>query len=75
MRLQKYLAQSGVASRRAAEKLIAEGHVTVNGEKITQMGVQVEETDRVAVDGKVPFCWYLALMFLSDFNSRCFTFG
>ena len=39
MRLQKYLAQSGVASRRAAEKLIAEGHVTVNGEKITQMGV------------------------------------
>ena len=53
MRLQKYLAQSGVASRRAAEKLIAEGHVTVNGEKITQMGVQVEETDRVAVDGKV----------------------
>ena len=53
MRLQKYLAQSGVASRRAAEKLIAEGHVTVNGEKITQMGVQVEENDRVAVDGKV----------------------
>lgn len=53
MRLQKYLAQSGVASRRAAEKLIAEGHVTVNGEKITQMGVQVEETDHVAVDGKV----------------------
>ena len=41
MRLQKYLAQSGVASRRAAEKLIADGHVTVNGEKITQMGVQV----------------------------------
>ena len=53
MRLQKYLAQSGVASRRASEKLIAEGHVTVNGQKITEMGVQVEETDVVAVDGKV----------------------
>lgn len=53
MRLQKYLAQSGVASRRAAEKLIAEGHVSVNGEKVTQMGVQVTENDRVAVDGKL----------------------
>lgn len=53
MRLQKYLAQSGVASRRAAEKLIAEGHVSVNGEKVTQMGVQVAENDRVAVDGKL----------------------
>ena len=53
MRLQKYLAQSGVASRRASEKLIAEGHVTVNGQKITEMGVQVEETDQVAVDGKL----------------------
>lgn len=53
MRLQKYLAQSGVASRRASEKLIAEGHVTVNGQKITEMGVQVDETDQVAVDGKL----------------------
>ena len=53
MRLQKYLAQSGVASRRASEKLNAEGHVTVNGQKVTEMGVQVEETDQVAVDGKL----------------------
>mgnify|MGYP005899847267 CR=1 FL=1 len=53
MRLQKYLASCGVASRRAAEKLIAEGHVTVDGQKITEMGVQVEETDQVAVDGKL----------------------
>ena len=52
MRLQKYLAMSGVASRRNSEKLIAEGHVTVNGKTITEMGVQVDEhSDRVAVDG------------------------
>lgn len=53
MRLQKYLAQSGIASRRASEKLIAEGHVTVNGQKVTEMGVQVAPDDTVAVDGKV----------------------
>jgi len=52
MRLQKYLALSGVASRRNSEKLIAEGHVAVNGKVITEMGVQVEETDLVTVDGK-----------------------
>ena len=52
MRLQKYLALSGVASRRSSEKLIAEGHVAVNGRVITEMGVQVDEyTDRVTVDG------------------------
>lgn len=52
MRLQKYLALSGVASRRNSEKLIAEGHVAVNGKVITEMGVQVDETcDKVTVDG------------------------
>ncbi|MBQ8313336.1 MAG: rRNA pseudouridine synthase [Clostridia bacterium] len=52
MRLQKYLALSGVASRRASEKLIAEGHVAVNGLVVTEMGVQVDEsTDKVTVDG------------------------
>ena len=53
MRLQKYLAMSGVASRRASEKLIAEGRVSVNGKVITEMGVSVEDGDRVAVDGKI----------------------
>ena len=52
MRLQKYLASCGVASRRAAEKLIAEGHVTVDGQKITEMGVQVEDDRVICVDGK-----------------------
>ncbi|MBQ7846090.1 MAG: rRNA pseudouridine synthase [Clostridia bacterium] len=54
MRLQKYLALSGVASRRASEKLISEGHVAVNGLVITEMGVQVDETaDQITVDGKL----------------------
>lgn len=53
MRLQKYLAQSGVASRRNSEKLIADGHVTVNGLVVTEMGVQVDEDrDRICLDGQ-----------------------
>ena len=53
IRLQKYLALCGVASRRTAEKMIADGRVRVNDRLITEMGVQVdEELDRVTVDGK-----------------------
>lgn len=52
MRLQKYMALCGVASRRASEEMIAAGHVCVNGRTVTEMGVQVdEERDRVTVDG------------------------
>ena len=52
MRLQKYLALSGVASRRTSEKMIADGRVAVNGRVITEMGVQVDENcDKVTVDG------------------------
>ncbi len=51
MRLQKYLAQCGVASRRHAEEMIADGQVTVNGVTITRMGTQVEDGDRVCVNG------------------------
>ncbi|ERL66562.1 pseudouridine synthase [Schleiferilactobacillus shenzhenensis] len=50
-RLQKAIANAGVASRRKAEKLIAAGHVTVNGETVTAMGVQVTPQDAVEVDG------------------------
>lgn len=53
MRLQKYMAECGVASRRKAEEMIAQGHVTVNGIRVTQMGTQVEESDVVQVDGQV----------------------
>ena len=51
-RLQKYLAMCGVASRRAAEQLIVEGRVTVNGKVITQQGTKVTSKDKVLVDGK-----------------------
>ena len=52
MRLQKYLAQCGVASRRAAEKMILDGLVAVNGEIITEMGFQIDENhDQVSVNG------------------------
>ena len=53
VRLQKYLAQCGVASRRASEEIIKEGRVKVNGRLIRQMGVQIDEdNDVVEVDGK-----------------------
>lgn len=52
MRLQKYMAACGVASRRRCEAIIAEGRVTVNGQVVTEMGTQVEDSDRVCVDGK-----------------------
>lgn len=52
VRLQKYIAMSGTASRRAAEKLIDEGRVSVNGKRIREQGVKVEiGNDEVTVDG------------------------
>ena len=52
MRLQKYLASCGVASRRNAEQYILDGRVSVNGEIIRILGTQVDEnTDIVQVDG------------------------
>lgn len=55
MRLQVYLAHCGVASRRACEKLIAKGSVSVNGNVITQAGTKVFSGDDVYVDGKKVF--------------------
>lgn len=52
IRLQKYLAQSGVASRRAAEQYITDGRVSVNGEVVTELGTKVSDNDKVCVDGK-----------------------
>jgi len=51
MRLGKYLAHSGVASRRRAEGLIAAGRVDVGGEKVTDPARDVDEQSAVAVDG------------------------
>lgn len=52
LRLQVYLAQAGVASRRRAEQLIASGVVKVNGQVVTVPGTLVADRDRVEVDGK-----------------------
>ncbi len=52
MRLQKYLALCGVASRRRAEQMIHDGLVQLNGATVREMGVKVQEGDRVTVSGK-----------------------
>jgi pseudouridine synthase len=53
VRLQKILAQAGVSSRRAAERLIADGRVTVNGKTILTMGVKADpRKDDIRVDGR-----------------------
>ena len=51
MRLQKYLAQCNVASRRAAEQYILDGRVKVNGTVVRELGTKVSEGDFVEVDG------------------------
>jgi pseudouridine synthase len=53
MRLNKFLAHSGVCSRRAADLLIQSGRVALNGVTVQELGVSVDEkTDKVSVDGK-----------------------
>lgn len=53
IRLQKYLSQAGIASRRASEALIQAGRVEVNGETVRELGTKVDpEHDRVRVDGR-----------------------
>lgn len=52
MRINKFLAESGIASRRACDKIIEEGRVKVNG-RVVGLGVEVDEVnDSVSVDGK-----------------------
>jgi 23S rRNA pseudouridine2605 synthase len=54
MRLQKVLAQAGLASRREAEQWIQAGRISVNGKVVTALGTQADPAvDRIAVDGKV----------------------
>jgi 23S rRNA pseudouridine2605 synthase len=53
VRLQKVLADAGVASRRASEQFILDGRVRVNGQVMKRLGSQIDpETDRVTVDGR-----------------------
>lgn len=54
MRLQKYMAMCGVASRRKSEQLIKDGHVKVNGKTVNDMGHQINENkDKIFVDEKL----------------------
>ncbi len=52
MRLQKYLAHAGVASRRRAEEMILRGEIAVNGRVRRELGTSVEERDVVSVRGR-----------------------
>ena len=52
MRLGKFLAHAGAASRRGAERLVAEGRVTVAGEVVTDPALGVDESSGVALDGR-----------------------
>jgi len=53
IRLQKLLSQSGIASRRQAERLITQGKVKVNGQTVKELGVKVDlERDKVEFEGK-----------------------
>ena len=53
VRLQKFLADAGVASRRASEQIILEGRVAVNGAPVSALGSKVDpDHDQIAVDGK-----------------------
>lgn len=52
IRLNKYIANSGICSRREADELIVQGLVEVNGKVVTEMGYQVEKTDKVVFDGQ-----------------------
>lgn len=54
MRLQKFMAKCGVASRRKSEEIILEGKVEVNGEIVTELGFKVDqEKDIVKIEGKI----------------------
>ena len=50
-RLQKYLSECGVASRRKSEQLILDGKVKVNGKVVTELGTKVSDNDEITVDG------------------------
>lgn len=51
IRLNKYIANSGICSRREADELIKQGLVEVNGKVVSEMGYQVQKTDKVVFDG------------------------
>ncbi len=54
MRLQRFLSQAGVASRRQSEKLITAGRVRINGQTVTELGTKVDpDADQIELDGAI----------------------
>lgn len=53
MRLNKYIASSGICSRRKADELIEQGVVSVNGKKVTELGFQVSGKDKVFINNEI----------------------
>ncbi len=52
IRLNKFIADAGICSRREADKLIEQGEITVNGQVVTQLGTKVSRSDKVKYQGK-----------------------
>ena len=53
VRLNKFIANSGVCARREADELIKQGYISVNGKKVTDMGIKVKPSDKVEYRGKL----------------------
>lgn len=53
MRLNKYIAESGICSRRKADELIEQGIVSVNGQKVTELGFKVNDRDKVFINNEI----------------------
>ena len=53
MRLNKYIAESGICSRRKADELIKSGFVSVNGKKVTELGFSISEKDKVFINNQI----------------------
>ena len=71
IRLQKYIARSGFASRRRAEDLITSGRVLVNGAVVSELGTRVNLEDKVVVDGK-RLCPLVRKVYLAIYKPRGF---
>lgn len=54
MRIAKYLARAGVASRREVERMIGAGRITLNGKVLDTPAIKVSDKDKIVVDGKAP---------------------
>jgi 23S rRNA pseudouridine2605 synthase len=73
MRLNKYLAHSGVSSRRKSDEIIGAGRVKVNGEVVTEMGYRVKKDDVVTLDDKIlkPVHKFIYLLLNKPHNVIC----